>query len=170
MTLMRSVSFSQAFLAALLLLSVNSAHSGDLGSFDRVPGIFRGDGRKMKASNMSKRKFEAYGAILTFSGDRLTFELTNDRSDINYKKYPGAKFNGKSEQGSISPDQVISLNRYYVGPAMMSQFDIWYVAMNGDRSMASIIFGNANTALEFHRVFVKWWNKRLDSAGPLVAD
>lgn len=150
-------------LATAVLLTAAPSVAGDLGVYDEwVPGV------NARSVNTSQRVFDAGLGQVTFTPGRLAFTIEPKSSTTKaVLKDRLARFLETTEQGYIEPAQVDSYSTFFSGGGLF--FQILYTARSGGKSVATVGFANANTAMSFHQVFLDWWNGRLEAQPPVPA-
>ena len=138
------------------------AQAGDLGLYDQfLTGV------RAKSQRFDQTEFDNFGNKFIFTPNRLEIVL-GDRhrkwmEEKNERLFGNIDFAATLGQTYITPDQVIGYD-YHVQHGTGIPFKIFYRARNGDKSLASVIFRDENTAKSFHNTFLLWLNGKLKTS------
>jgi len=149
--------------AAFPFLTLMPAQGGDLGLYDQLL-----TGVRAKSQRFDQTEFDNFGNKFIFTPNRLEIVLGDSHrkwmEQKNERLFGNIDFDATLGQTYITPDQVISYD-YHVQHGTGIPFKIFYRARNGDKSLASVIFRDENTAKSFHNTFLLWLNGKLKTYG-----
>ena len=151
-----------ALLLPALMSLIAPCAAGDLGLHDQyLTGV------RAKAQRHDQTEFDASGSKIIFTPNRL--EIILDRQHTIWMQEKNERFFGNIDfdlalsESYIAPSQVLNFD-YHVQHGTGIAFKIFYKARNGEKSLASVIFRDENTAKSFHNTFLLWLNGKLGSA------